>query len=69
MSGRDHSCPECGRGGMNDPTDLELARLRAIEKAAKSYADGYARDCAGNHEPFAAQVVANILAGRKWGGR
>ena len=34
MSGRDHSCPECGRGGINEPPCQDCARLRTeLEKA------------------------------------
>jgi len=37
MSGHEPACWLCGRGGMNDPVDAELARLRAIEAAAKAW--------------------------------
>jgi hypothetical protein len=29
MSGRDHACECCGRGGMNDLSDAEISRLKA----------------------------------------
>jgi DNA repair exonuclease SbcCD ATPase subunit len=36
MSGRDHSCEACGRGGMNDPRDAEISRLKAeVERLMK----------------------------------
>ncbi len=42
----------------------DLAAAQRVVGAAKAYQAEYARDCAGNHEPFAARVVNNILAGK-----
>jgi hypothetical protein len=46
MSGRDHSCPDCGRGGFNDPVGVcgcptPSERDRYIERAAERLVEAW----------------------------